>query len=266
MELVDATDLATEPVVQCLSSATIKLSATCDVTIESAAFDNTYVKSIWANGGTYDQYKLCPATSSAAITAAGTTDAQVLAAVALAMDGYIYGFNGGKTAALITSGVTAAALPAKGKLQVTVKSKPLVYAIRDIEGTTATNWGTNATVTEGAGLTIKTQFLKDDDVNSATLGDSCAAGRVGLMLSSGIKLCALCPAGTYSTDGNGCMACSAGTALGAVGADGSTAGQTCANCVAGQYAQDGESRSLASIARRCPHWPAATPCRAPAVH
>lgn len=248
MVAADAT-LQTNLLAQCLSSATISLNADCDVTISSSVTDNIFVPSIWSNGGTYAQYKLCPETSPAAITAAkdGNDDplaGAVLAAIKLALDGYIYGFNGDKTAALISSKVNSVTLPQEGQLIVSIGTttpKDLAYAIRAIDGTT-TSFGANAVVSSGAGFTngIGGEYIKDDDNAGTTVGDSCDAGRVGIMLSTGIKLCALCPAGTYSTDGNGCMGCAAGTASGTVGADAAT---TCGACTAGQYAQDGECRA-----------------------
>ena len=66
---------------------------------------------------------------------------------------------------------------------------------------------------------------------------SCSAGTYGVSVASG-KICALCAAGSYSSDGNGCTACPSGSAAGVVGA---SAQASCAVCPAGTYAAGGNS-------------------------
>ena len=66
---------------------------------------------------------------------------------------------------------------------------------------------------------------------------SCSAGTYGVSVATG-KICALCAAGSYSSDGNGCTACPVGTAVAAVGA---SAQASCASCPAGTYSAGGNS-------------------------
>ncbi len=71
----------------------------------------------------------------------------------------------------------------------------------------------------------------------ANPGDSCdtANGRYGIVMNDDFKLCPLCPAGTYSDEGNGCTSCEGGKRSG-VGAT------SCATCSKGTYAEGGEQR------------------------
>ena len=69
------------------------------------------------------------------------------------------------------------------------------------------------------------------------LAVACSAGAYGITVTGG-KICALCPAGSYSDAGTGCTSCPTGTAVAAVG---TSASATCAACAAGTYAADGSS-------------------------
>ena len=75
----------------------------------------------------------------------------------------------------------------------------------------------------------------------ASTSTKCSNGAYGIDLVAGGKVCALCPAGTYSDDGVGCTSCPSGSAGASVGA---TAAASCSQCAAGSYAQGGNSNCL----------------------
>lgn len=230
MELVGAANLVQHEIAQCLSSATVSIDGDCKISISAPASDNAFVPAMWSSdSGSYKQFKLCPTSSSKAVS-----DSSVAESIQLALNGYIYGFDGSDVP-LKTSGVGAVAFAAAGKVTVAVGGDSLVYAIRATTGTTTDFDGTKAVVSTGTGLD-STEFKAADDV-----GVACEAGRYGVPLGS-IKLCPLCPAGTTG-DGEGCQACSAGYASGAVGL--ATSCDDPANlCDAGTYAQEGEAHPL----------------------
>ncbi|PRW59245.1 von Willebrand factor type EGF andpentraxin domain-containing 1 Flags: Precursor [Chlorella sorokiniana] len=234
MSLVTADpSLAGSDIAKCLSTATVSIDVDCKISL-AAATDNAFVPALWSSdSGSYKQFKLCPSASSTAVF-----DSNSAKSIALALNGYVYGFSG--TTPLKSSGVTAVAFPEAGKVVVTIATKELVYAIQS--ATTSGDIDTNAVVSAGAGLTATTEYQDADN-----MGEACAAGRYGLIVGS-IKLCPLCPAGT-SGDGNGCTACSAGYAYGSVGLDSAAnigAGCDAAGnqCAAGYYAQEGSSNCL----------------------
>lgn len=243
MELVGASGVESHDLAKCLASATISISSTCAITIAAGATDNSFVPALWSSdSASYEQWKLCPAESPAAVTASTADSADVVDAIELALNGYIYGFNNNTapTAALKSSGVTTVSFAAAGKVTVAVTGGSLVYAIRATTGTTTNFHLNNAVVSAGAGFAANTEYKAEDDA-----GDACEAGRYGMLVGS-IKLCPLCPAGTYG-DGNGCTACAAGKASAAVGirTDAATPVTACpTTCGAGKYAQEGGMGTL----------------------
>lgn len=99
---------------------------------------------------------------------------------------------------------------------------------------------TGVAVSDGTGLTVGTDFQADTADGTHLIGDDCAAGTYGLPVGD-VKLCLLCPAGTYSAAGTGCTSVTAGKESNAVGA--TTDGSDCAK---GSYAQGGELAVLGS--------------------
>ena len=216
---------------KCLSSAIVSIDVDCKVSINATATDNSFVQALWSSdAGSYKQLKLCPATSAKAVF-----DTDAAKSLALAFNGYIYGFNSATPpAALKESGVTGVTFPAAGRMVVAFgTSDTLTYAIRAKSATTSAIHATNAVVvTDGTTSGFDTtEFKSADDA-----GLDCDAGRYGMLVGD-IKLCPLCPAGTTG-DGNGCTACPAGKASDAVGVT-DTTGCT-AVCHQGYFSQTGE--------------------------
>lgn len=96
-------------------------------------------------------------------------------------------------------------------------------------------------MTSGDVASLKTAGSIPAAATKDVIGDSCAAGRYGIVVTDEttgdeLKLCPLCPAGTYG-DGDGCTACAAGTYSGIVGTDAACT----SNCPAGEYAPEGKA-------------------------
>lgn len=236
MELVDAaSNLVSNEVAKCLPSATVGVDASCNVYITTTASDNAYVESMWtttaAGIDTYKEFKLCPAASTANVTAAN--DADVPAAFLLALNSYVYGLNSARDTALKSSNYGAITFTHPGRVVIRYSTGPdtLVYAIRAITGTPATAFGADAVI-----VTTSTGFGAGQ-VNTTHLGLPCDAGRYGLQISNSVKLCAVCPAGTTGVGGFSCKACAAGSASSSVLFSG-----TCTQCSAGTYAPEGKCR------------------------
>ena len=257
MELVDAaSNLVSNEVAKCLPSATVGVDASCNVYITTTASDNAYVESMWtttaAGIDTYKEFKLCPAASTANVTAAN--DAGVPAAFLLALNSYVYGLNSARDAALKNSGYGAITFSHTGRVVVRYSTGPdtLVYAIRAITGTPATAFGSNAAVVTGSTGFGTGQVVTTD------LGLQCDLGRYGLQISNSVKLCAVCPAGTTGVNGFSCKACAAGSASSSVLFSG-----TCTQCPAGTYAPEGKCQhcpcAWLAAAHHC-SWHAGSPC------
>lgn len=231
-ELVQAdASLNSNEIAKCLSSLTINLDADCNVNIAAPAADNSFIDAMWSSdSGSYKQMKLCPLASPKIALGADVADYQ--AAILKALNSYAYGLKADNSIAK-TSGATIAYGP--GVVTVTIGGNTLVYAIRDATAATASKIGdsTNLVAATAAGLATAGLSEGTSYRNSTNVGQDCPSGSYGLPLDD-FKLCPLCPAGTVG-DGNGCTACSAGSASAVVGFNG-----TCSACLAGTYAADGE--------------------------
>ncbi|KPF41078.1 hypothetical protein [Rhizobium sp. AAP43] len=220
LDLVDATGHTSDPIAKCLSSFNVHIDGTCGVTIEPLASSDNYVPAMWGTNS-IGLLKECPYDTGAADTSA-TSDLDVDAAIAAALNVFVYG-----------SQVTGATVDA-----FSTTATPGVYTVDRSSAAVLTY-----AVTESSDPVrdVATCSGSDTTICKTDLATKCALGAYGVTTVDGVKICALCPAGTYSDDGVGCSPCDAGTSLGTVG--GTAAGQ-CTNCVAGSYAQGGNSDCL----------------------
>ena len=100
----------------------------------------------------------------------------------------------------------------------------------------ATSAGRGIFLARGSGAPHRPRSLPPQDgASPEALGTLCPDGKQGIFVGTAVKVCALCPAGTYG-DGIGCSPCDAGTAAPLVGS--SACG---ADCDAGTYSEDGGS-------------------------
>ncbi len=163
----------------------------------------------------------CPTTTGTADTSA-TSDSNVDAAIAAALNVFVYGTE--------VSTATVDAFTATGTTGVysidRSSSAVLFYAV---------------TESSDAVRDVASCTGSDTTICKLDLATKCSHGAYGIATAGGVKICALCPAGTYSDDGVGCSPCDAGHALGNVG--GTSAGQ-CTSCSPGSYAQGGNSDCL----------------------
>lgn len=213
LELVQAASaLKNNEIATCLSSLTINLDTDCGVTIGAPAADNSFLQSQWTSDGSATKlYKLCPASSP---TAPGATQASILKA----LNSYAYGVDK-DTGDILKTSDAVLDYSKDGVLKVTfgTGTDALIYAVRAATTATVNKLASNLVVANptnlaAAGLAESTEFLNADNI-----GLDCPAGTYGLPIGETVKLCPLCPAGTFSDDGNGCRACSAGFAYGSVG-------------------------------------------------
>lgn len=118
---------------------------------------------------------------------------------------------------------------------------------------------TYAVTESSAGIRdVATCSGSDTAICKLDLATKCALGAYGIATPAGVKICALCPAGTYSDDGVGCSPCDPGKALGNVGGTGAV---QCTNCNAGSYAQGGNSNCLLCPAGQYQDAPAQGNCK-----
>ena len=242
MELLGAS-APTHAIAKCLATARVQLAANCSLALAAPAAGGNFVPSLWVSPGaetyTYAQLRECPATGAPVALAKGSA-----AALAAAISAHVYGAGKPMTASLAFTA---------GKLAVAADSHTFTYAITQLEGIEASDFGQAGNLmvladTAAAGL-APAQY-------APSLTAACEAGRYGLILGDSLKLCPLAGAGS-TADGSACQACAAGTAKAGVGAG------SCAECAAGSYAPDGSSDCLPcpqhtyagdSGAKQCDTW------------
>lgn len=234
MELMDVTGTGADSheVATCLTSVKVTVAGSgCVVTLDSSAAGSVYLPALWATQTNYAQYQECPATSAEAAKGAGTADtaAGAHAGVLSAINKFAYqGLKDFSLASIVVAnGIITVQDVAGGS-----PALKFVYAVKE------------STVAGVPAITSADLSGLSSDAQEANLGDSCATGRYGIVVSSEItsdefKLCPLCPAGTYG-DGDGCTACAAGSASAIVGKT-----SACTACGSkGTYAQEGSSVCL----------------------
>ncbi|KAL4425823.1 hypothetical protein ABPG75_009839 [Micractinium tetrahymenae] len=219
LDLVNATSHTSDPIAKCLSSFYAHVAANCDVTIEPLAPSDNYVAAMWGTNS-IGLLQECPSATGSADTSA-TQNSEVDAAIAAALNVFVYGtaVSGATVTAFTATGTT-------GVYTVDRTSAILTYAVTESSNTTQ--------------VPVATCVGSDTTTCKTDLATKCSLGAYGITVGT-TKICALCPAGTYSDDGVGCSPCAAGKALGTVGGTDATA---CTACLAGSYAQGGNSDCL----------------------
>lgn len=203
---------AGDPIAKCLSSMTLVVAGAgnCEVTITPTAADGNFVTAIrGSDADLYTVLQACPTTARDVYTSSGTDGN---AAIAEAISRAIYG-------SVVTDADVDSATYSSGTLTLAGRSSTWVYAVTGASG--------SSFVTTSTGT-----------VSSAS---SCSAGSYGVAIDDTTKICALCPAGSYSEASNygGCTPCDAGNYENRVGQS------TCANpCPRGTYADVGTSDCL----------------------
>ncbi|PRW59428.1 serine threonine [Chlorella sorokiniana] len=252
MELFSATGTGatSSELAKCLSSVKVTLDTHCNVDLESLSSGGAFIPSIFTDsslaGDTYKQFKECPSTSAATVSAGtnpiASTDVTATGTFTDALLTQLkkFAYQGARdTAGLANIQILNGIVTVQDK-----QSGPTVvykYAIKEatmtVPGVPSVPGGGVATPT-GTDMVANTEYFAN-----ANIGQTCAAGRYGLVVKppsgASIKVCFLCPVGTYG-DGNGCTAVSAGKASDTVGAT----QDPVATCAAGTYAQGGNSDCL----------------------
>ena len=250
-----------DPLAKCLNSMLVTINGACSLTVTPLSASDNFVTGLWGAAGTYTNLMACPVVATAAQTAASDAAADVGAAILAAIDTAIYGVHvagaGADAIDVSTPGAvvvnrtagavslqfavsavslaclcpatfshSAACLPAFSHAALLARPAPHPVP-RSLARTPARPSPLQTT------LAAFTQAA----ATQVDLAVACSAGAYGITVTGG-KICALCPAGSYSDAGTGCTSCPTGTAVAAAGTSDSA---TCAACPVGTYAADGSS-------------------------
>ncbi|PSC69766.1 pro convertase subtilisin kexin type 5-like [Micractinium conductrix] len=238
LDLVES-NASDDPLVTCGASLQINIAADCKVSVTPLATGSHWVPGVWS--GVSEQIApalaACPTEESAKVAATGgasATATAVRAAIQSALNGFVYGFTAGGTVQR-SMGVTSIAFAA-GTFTASKPSAQFTWAVTQNTAVPAEVHASLSVVSACSQLGSSTRCK--DGASPEALGTLCPDGKQGIFVGTAVKVCALCPAGTYG-DGIGCSPCDAGTAAPLVGS--SACG---ADCDAGTYSEDGFSTCL----------------------
>jgi hypothetical protein len=171
----------------------------------------------------------CPLVARAPVDTTADDAAAIKVAIATAINKHVYGTAAGAGADASIDAL-AMALPIAGTAALTRAASSVTWTYSVTESSNA-----------AALAVVDTCEVNTGDTCKKDLAVACLHGAYGIITAGNRKICALCPAGTYSADGITCTACDAGKASGSVGADASA---DCGICGAGHYAEPGSSDCL----------------------
>ncbi|KAL4447462.1 hypothetical protein ABPG75_004681 [Micractinium tetrahymenae] len=240
LDLVRSSSL-TDALGRCLTSFQVNLHSNCKVSLTPLNVAGNYVPAIWTGNPakTYAKYVECPLVEGVKVTPATSSAANIRAALVKAFEGHVYGFTaGGAARAPLTLSALAFANGSVMLTRAAPASTALEYAVTEVALPLPSQVDASlAVVSACSQLPSPASTCLDGSVLGG-VANLCPAGRYGIQMSDDLKVCALCPAGSYSDTGYGCTSCDAGT-VSDLGAASCTT-----NCGPGKFATGGSSTCL----------------------
>ncbi|PSC75114.1 multiple epidermal growth factor-like domains 6 [Micractinium conductrix] len=248
LDLVNSTSL-NDVMGRCLTSVQVNVYSDCKVSLTPLNSEGNWVPGIWSGDATntYQHYVECPRTEGPKLTPVGGASAvavAIKAAIRAAIEGHVYGYSGATPLYTLTLSSVAYA---PGRITITSSTgNQLVYAVTE-STILSLEVDSNISPPTACSQLDKVWTCLDNTIPEG-IANPCPPGRYGIFVSTEIKVCGLCPAGSYSDEGNGCTSCEAGR-VSTMGQSGCAAmcgpgtfspggSSTCLPCPAGTYSED----------------------------